>query len=136
MIKIRKRDNRVESIQKEKIFKALKGATNGKSSIYNTAILQKLSSDIISSIVDKYDYDIMKEILIDVDTVHDEVISGIKKYAEEQESQINKDLFFKLANNYISYRQDRDKARMKNTALMKTVSEMGISTNRDNANRL
>lgn len=109
-----KRDGRKESFQTEKIRLAILASTNNRYEIPN---------DDIMMIIDEIKLGFRKKDEVTVEELHNTVISKLKEHQHGV-----------LAENYKTYREDRDTTRQMKTDLMKTVKAIGIETDRDNAN--
>jgi len=133
-MKIRKRDGRIEDVLSSKITNAIIKSTNGKIISNNDIKIERedgatiwydqfkltiLGMKCVDEIKDKYG----NKSTIEVETIHNEVIEFLKRNE-----------LYELAINYSQYREDRNKSRMKNTELMKTVKSLAVERDADNAN--
>lgn len=108
-----KRDNKVEKFDMKKIIKAI----NKCDSLSKLDL--KTQAVIIENITKEIDE--KSKDCITVEQIQDIVEHCLKEYEE-------------LVENYSKYRRERTKVRMIKSDLMKSIEQIGVETDRDNAN--
>ena len=109
-----KRDGKVEKFEIGKIINAIDKACNdGTIEIfYEDYLYDRIRAELFHADEE-----------LTVEEIHDIVIKGLKEYGCN-----------KVADNYASYRNERNKIREKKSNIMKTIIELGKETDRDNGN--
>ena len=116
-LKVKKRDGRCVKFNIEKIDNAILAAVNANNMSLNNEKIHKISSLVVNLIKKE------KNNEIDVEHIQDLVVSTLFKLNYKQ-----------LAKKYQTYRVERTKLREQKSKLMQIVSQIGIETDRDNAN--
>lgn len=111
--RIIKRDGKYESFDINKIINAVNKSTNNELK-YNVDEFTHNIEDFILSV---------DEDSLTVENIHEIVVKTLKDMG-----------YTKIAENYDSYRKDRDRIRSKKSDIMKTIKSIAVETDRDNAN--
>lgn len=109
-----KRDGKLENFEIKKIVVAVDKACNDGLIILHD---EELFYDILRSKLFNLDEEVT------VEEIHDVVVSSLKTHGEEE-----------VAENYETYRKERNKIRETKSSIMKTIIELGKETDRDNGN--
>ena len=116
-LKVKKRDGRYVKFNIKKIDNAILAAVNANNFSLSKEDIAKISLTVLQIIKQKN----INE--IDVEHIQDLVVSTLSKLK-----------YYKLAQKYQAYRNERTKLREQKSQLMSVVSQIGIETDRDNAN--
>lgn len=114
MIKIRKRDGRIERFNSSKISSAVERAD--KDRLITMEDMDNIINDVYSKCID------LGTRVVDIEIIHSFVEDSLKAR------------FLKVFNSYHNYREERAMIRIQSSELIKTVKKFQAHTDRDNAN--